>query len=139
MMQSRINSPARAGAVEIAGIFCQVLRLRTVLNRELGGRRWPPAVIEGSKRWSPGSLRSFSQTWIRWIVRPLQSFQTLGGKLLSVLARDFAQREPVGPGEHRFQIEIVGQGVIGGQLERQEARPREGQPKRRPTPCQLLP
>ena len=88
--------------------------------------------MEGSKWWTPGSLRSFSQTWILWIVRPLQSRQTLGGNLFLALALNFAQRESAGPRKHQFQVEIVGQGVIRRQLERQKARPRKSQPKRGP-------
>ena len=70
-------------------------------------------------------------------MRPLQLSQMPRGKFFLGLPRHFAQREPVGPGKHRFQIEIVGQPVFVGQLEGQEPRPREGEAKLRPTARQF--
>ncbi len=95
-------------------------------------------VIPGSKPCSPGSARSRCQTWILWTVRPLQLAPHSGGQFLWRLPVYAAQREPIGPGKHRLQIEIVGQAVIRRQFERQKPRPRKGEPKPGPPPRKLI-
>jgi len=60
-----------------------------------------------------------------------------GRQRLRRLAGHASQREPVGASEDRFQQKIVGQPVLGRQLERDKAGTRVGETKRRPPPRQL--
>ncbi len=66
--------------------------------------------------------------------------RTLGNRLIQRAASalcHFSEREPISPGEDRFQIEILRQAVVRRELEGQESWPREGQPERRPTSGKL--
>ena len=68
---------------------------------------------------------------------PAVQFPGGPGQLGHVGAGHLSQAEAVGPGEHRFQIEIGDEAMILGQLQREEAWPGESGPKRRPTASKL--
>ena len=59
------------------------------------------------------------------------------GAIFSGVPNHFPKREPVGPGEHRLQVEIAGQPMFFRQLESKEPRPREGEAKPRPAASQF--
>ena len=57
------------------------------------------------------------------------------GQLVRILAAHFAHGKAVRPGEHRFEVEIGGQGELVGQLEGEESGAGIGETQRGPAPA----